>query len=501
MKNELKISFSQGKYSGQALWVRSFIHRIEKMKIWIDKLKFIDDNLKKNAFEQYDSLYTTFKQNITNQKIKEWKEENKDLQDVPLGPKLDKPVLLKITEVDKDHVPRFEILKSVKGYLESNFDNQLWKLMKEVSGWKKLVPFGIFIPNYADDFSLMHKENLRVLSEYVMLVVRDTNKIYDSMDEDEKKLFKTHLDNTEKVISSGLSRLKWSSKGILKDFVRDCRKSCKELMNKINSHKNNTKKIFDKCHEISSKILIKLDKKRVYEVKHFEDEQERHTKDVQMKLRNILEDIRKILCDTYEIFLFQPGIQEIWFKYVQNIDMKIEEALKKAIKISLLELYKVIREDDNRNQTTPIFKLSVELQDSNYRDQEDGKLFGFKPNPEYLLSMVQKTITGINQILGDFKRMDLLLFEEGKRRYEEEILNQEKEAKQAGPGHHVNIKKDFRADFLEKYQREIGGHLNKEKFHEKIAKDRDVEKCSSEILKNLKKSLNKLNEQLNPWKR
>ena len=50
------------------------------------------------------------------------------------------------------------------------------------------------MPNYADDFAMVHKENLRVLKELVMLVVRDHNKIIDFMDENEKKLFKGHID-------------------------------------------------------------------------------------------------------------------------------------------------------------------------------------------------------------------------------------------------------------------------------------------------------------------
>jgi len=66
--------------------------------------------------------------------------------------------------------------------------------MHEVVAWKKLIPFGIVVPNYADDFTTVNRENLRVLKELVMLVVRDHNKIIDYMDESEKKLFRGHLD-------------------------------------------------------------------------------------------------------------------------------------------------------------------------------------------------------------------------------------------------------------------------------------------------------------------
>jgi hypothetical protein len=51
--------------------------------------------------------------------------------------------------------------------------------------------------------------------------------------------------------------------------------------------------------------LIKIDKKRSYEIKYFEDEQERYRKDVLVKLRQYLEEIRKILSETYEAFVFK----------------------------------------------------------------------------------------------------------------------------------------------------------------------------------------------------
>jgi dynein heavy chain len=104
----------------------------------------------------------------------------------------------------------------------------------------KLKTYGVVVPPYADEVVQVQKENLRVLREYVMLVVRDYNMTIESMDDTEKKLFKQHLEVTERVIHPGLVKLKWSSKGILEGFVRDCRRSCAELFNKLNIFKRNT---------------------------------------------------------------------------------------------------------------------------------------------------------------------------------------------------------------------------------------------------------------------
>lgn len=184
-----------------------------------------------------------------------------------MGPRfLDKSVLLKPDE----HNPELKLkenLRSKEGNLESNFDRQLEKLMHEVVAWKKLINFGIVVPSYADEFTTLHRENLRILKEYVMLVVRDQNKIIDYMDPMERSLFKDHYNQTEKVIQPGLLKLKWSSKGILETFVRECRRSCNEIYNKLKMFKSNTEKIEQKCSEITSRILIKIDKKRTIEIK------------------------------------------------------------------------------------------------------------------------------------------------------------------------------------------------------------------------------------------
>lgn len=69
----------------------------------------------------------------------------------------------------------------------------LEKLIIEATAWKKLQPLGAVVMPYADDFVPANKESLRVLREYVMLIVRDQNQIKDYMTELEQKLFKGHM--------------------------------------------------------------------------------------------------------------------------------------------------------------------------------------------------------------------------------------------------------------------------------------------------------------------
>jgi len=63
------------------------------------------------------------------------------------------------------------------------------------------------------------------------------------MDETERKLFRQITETMEKDIHPGLSKLKWSSKGILENFVRLNRRVAEEVFKKIKMFKTNTDKI------------------------------------------------------------------------------------------------------------------------------------------------------------------------------------------------------------------------------------------------------------------
>lgn len=91
-----------GKYSGLGIWVRSLIHRIEKMKAAIDLLTFVKEDLKKSAITKYDDYFQRLRSFIHSTPFKDWKEENKELEDSengnPIDLRLNKAVLQKIEE-------------------------------------------------------------------------------------------------------------------------------------------------------------------------------------------------------------------------------------------------------------------------------------------------------------------------------------------------------------------------------------------------------------------
>jgi dynein heavy chain len=100
-----------------------------------------------------------------------------------------------------------------------------------------------------------------------MIVVREYNQIIDFMDDNERNLFAEHLQATDKIIQPGITRFKWSSKSNVDSFLgRTCRGVCSDLYNKLKEFKANTEKIEQKCQEIASKIFLKINKKKSYEI-------------------------------------------------------------------------------------------------------------------------------------------------------------------------------------------------------------------------------------------
>jgi len=104
------------------------------------------------------------------------------------------------------------------------------------------------------------------------------------------------------------------------------------------------------------------------------------------------------------------------------IDSKIEESLKKAVKNSLLELYRVV--GDDKNPATSIFRLSQEIDSSGV-----APVLVFRPSEEYLMQMVRATMSSMTEILKDFKRMQVIMSQERRDKLEELRLLKEKEMK------------------------------------------------------------------------
>ena len=80
-------------------------------------------------------------------------------------------------------------------------------------------------------------EQLRILRENVMLVVRDYNSILTILQPKEIALFRERIRSLDKKLRPGLTKLTWVSEGVLEYFVVECRVHAYKVLRLINDYK------------------------------------------------------------------------------------------------------------------------------------------------------------------------------------------------------------------------------------------------------------------------
>ena len=182
------------------------------------------------------------------------------------------------------------------GLLTSNFSKILQKLLNEMRCWERLR---FEIPHFATDIYQLF-EQLRVLRESVMLIVRDYNRVIQSLQPHERSLFKERIRSIDKKIRPGMGKLTWASEGIL-EYVTECRLHAQRVRALIESYKASNRLIAQKCREMCTLLMVRLTGKKVYEEDGFRVEQEQHCASVRQKLRKLHDDIYRTLQRTAEV--------------------------------------------------------------------------------------------------------------------------------------------------------------------------------------------------------
>jgi len=145
------------------------------------------------------------------------------------------------------------------GFLESNFDCDLHKIMIEVQYWTKIQTMGFVSIDHKVMRLLARKEQLRILRENVMLIVRDYNTIIHTINKEERYLFREHLDILDRTIEPGIRRHHWGAPA--DNFVYACRKECQDVFLNVKKFQNNVMKISSEFEKISTTTLTNVQKK------------------------------------------------------------------------------------------------------------------------------------------------------------------------------------------------------------------------------------------------
>eukprot|EP00842_Homolaphlyctis_polyrhiza_P005476 jgi/Hompol1/592/HPOL_005362-RA len=184
---------------------------------------------------------------------------------------------------------------------------------------------------------------------------------------EEHWLFRERIRFLDRKINPGVTNLTWASKGITDFFVKECRRHSHDVQKMVTEFLDADRRIQQNCSTISQTLLWQIENKRIYDLEAFESAQQRHQSVVRDKLSAIYQDIKSTLESTYEVFRNDGKEVYIhWVRYIESIDGKLEDALRSAVRRSLLEISKAINgEGKNRDgggEVHPLFKVNVVLE-------------------------------------------------------------------------------------------------------------------------------------------
>lgn len=409
-KREIAYCFGTGEFSGNAIWIKSLIVRIEKLKKQYDQLVFIPEKHRRLVNQDYNNVDKNLRESMMEnaRNFKAYVTQVEDAKRLQIREK--DPIFTESDKIKKSHLHHSKETKPIvidskaegKGHIESNFDHSLLRIIIEGTAFKKLAKDGIsnFSQN-VDDYVNVKREILRVCRENAMLAIRKYNMIYDSMTSFEKELFSTHLKLIEARKARGKETIKWSNN--LETFVGQFNATCDDVYAKLLEFKEAGNEIDQKCREIAKLHFVVFDNKEPYELEKFKKKQYKNKDEITRKLVQTFTEIRAILKKTYRHFIDQEDhIQKNWFSYVIKVDEKIESELRKAVRNSFQTLLKAMTGDE-ANNTNPVqlFKIYIMIEGK----KDDFELI-FQPNPEELGTEISTILKNCMNPISHIQRLE-----------------------------------------------------------------------------------------------
>ncbi|KAI8894261.1 dynein heavy chain and region D6 of dynein motor-domain-containing protein [Globomyces pollinis-pini] len=334
---------SQPDFAGSAYWAKSLLLRIQaSMSVLSNAYYLPSTSLTAEAKTQYDLLASSIEEYISKTHSDWVNGISTDLSE-----KLDDVLLV----------------RKPGDMLQLKFDKDLLSLFSEIGYFQKLkcdIPFHV-------QEVYGKKEELRILRENVLLVVRDYNNICETLSRLEHNLFKERIRFLDRKINPGLTSLTWDSKGITDFYIKECRRHITDVQKIVNEFLQCDTSIQNTCVTISQSLLWQIENKKIYDLETFESSQLQHHQHVRTKLSECYESIYQTLTATFEIFKNDgKEVYNQWVKYIEAIDGKIEQSLRVTVKRSLSEISKAINgEGKNREgggEVHPLLKVNVVLE-------------------------------------------------------------------------------------------------------------------------------------------
>ncbi|CAH0554839.1 unnamed protein product [Brassicogethes aeneus] len=246
------------------------------------------------------------------------------------------------------------------GLIECNIDRSLLKIFKETKYFNEGLDFEI--PFHVKAV-YSKAETIQSVYESVLSVVLNYNQVISSLSDDERLLFKPLINNVERKIAPGLSKLTWST-DVVDEYIAECSQHTAELQDFVDDYKSCNLKIIGICEKICDTLLINITPNYNFELEELVDFMKTFMTDQLALLTKMFQEIIQFLIVVFEGFEY--NIQQMadqWIKYINNFDILFQEALKMCCKNSLTNIYEIFHGDDNLGPT-PILKLYLSLNEN-----------------------------------------------------------------------------------------------------------------------------------------
>ena len=337
--------------AGRAIWAHNFKTRIDTHYRLLSTCHYLPSKLaqREEAFPAYHNLSSSLEHYIQST-FNEWKEKVENQRDT-LHQYLDISLITKV-QSEEHNVLIFEC----------NFNPELLKLLDEIRYWTRQGPagLGMTIPASAQEIQA-REERLRVFRENVCVAVRAYNHIVLSLTSEERRLFAERIAFLDSKYNPGISKLLWSSKGIVEYFVRDCAKFAGQIQKVVDTFKQSVQSIKNCCATIASTLLVKIQRKHTYPMEEFEKVQSDHRVVVRQKLQvaheQIVNTMKLVFEDFKRDYVTSTDVQREWRLFVEKVEKDIDDALRQTVKRSLQEISKAIVGDTKTGDPGQLFQV------------------------------------------------------------------------------------------------------------------------------------------------
>ncbi|KAF6211132.1 hypothetical protein GE061_014246, partial [Apolygus lucorum] len=240
----------------------------------------------------------------------------------------------------KNKRPLFAKSSTAPNLLAINLDKSMKDIAVECRFWLQI---GKTLPQHIMSYFRKRYEHLSLLYNRVQALVFSHNRILLSLSNCEKLLFKEHLFFLRKQMAPGFSdQFHWAN-DTTTQYVEEATSFVTNMLDFVEDFKNCNYYIRDLCQEMACVKMIEIERGTDYSLGDFVD-----------CLTKSREKAVKILADKFKLindFLLVVGdgfvgtqkkIKGYWVKYIESIDLLVEEAFLLCVRRSLKIIHEIL---------------------------------------------------------------------------------------------------------------------------------------------------------------